>query len=107
MHYVTCVWRHSKNLLTNIHQSLEANQSLSLPLRDPIHHRLIVETAETIEIVVNGSCLILLKEELGAKPTFSNHQYLQGLIPNEKVSSILSSGASIKDVINPGREWVC
>ena len=79
----------NRNRLANLYRSLDTNQSLSVVLNNLIHQRLIVETAESLDIMVNGSCLILLKKLIGTKPTFVTSDHIQPLMTNEMVWCIL------------------
>ena len=75
----------NRNRLANLYRSLGTNQSLLVVLNDLIHQRLIVETAESLDIMVNGSCLLLLKRQIGTKPTFIASDHIQPLMTNEMV----------------------
>ena len=79
----------NRNRLANLYRSLDTNQSLSVVLNNLIHQRLIVETAESLDIMVNGSCLLLLKKQIGTKPTFLTSDHIQPLMTNEMVWCIL------------------
>ena len=78
-------------LANNLYRSLDTNQSLSVVLNDLIHQRLIVETEKSLDIMVNGSCLLLLKRQVGTKPTFVASDHIQPLVTNELVWCIFKN----------------